>query len=214
MFIEAESREKWLEMRKNGIGGSDASSAVGLNKYRSNVQLWREKTGLESPEDISDKPAVAFGKNAEKHLREIYRLEHPENAVKYSEFGMYFSEKQPFMFATLDGEITTADGQRGVLEIKTATIQNPLQWDEWADRIPDGYYCQVLHQLACTGFDFAEILAYIRYFADGGKRSQIRYYHVGRQQVSADIEWLEKREKIFWRSVEENKCPPLILPEI
>lgn len=214
MFKNAETREEWLKIRRCGIGGSDAGTAVGMNKYKSNVQLWREKTGLETPEDISDKPAVIFGKKAEKHLRELYRLEYPENIVKYSEFGMYFSDRLPFMFATLDGEITTPDGLRGVLEIKTTTIQNSRQWDEWDDRIPDSYYIQVLHQLACTGFDFAVVMAYIRYTKNGEKRSQIRYYHLERHHVMTDIEWLEEKEKNFWQYVVENRIPPLILPEI
>lgn len=214
MFVETENRSKWLKMRCCGIGGSDAGTALGMNKFKSNVQLWREKTGLETPADISDKPAVIFGKKAERHLREIYRLEHPENVVKYSEFGMYFSEKQPFMFATLDGEITTPDGRHGVLEIKTTTVQNARQWGEWDGRIPDTYYIQVLHQLACTGFEFAVVMAFIRYFTDGELRSQIRYYSVERQQVMTDIEFLEEKEKIFWQCVTERQSPPLILPEI
>lgn len=214
MFIEAENREEWLKIRRNGIGGSDAGASVGLNRYKSNIDLWREKTGLEIPADISEKPAVVFGKNAEKYLRGIYRLENPEYTVKYSEFGMYFSDRLPFMFATLDGEITAPDGLRGVLEIKTTTIQNALQWDEWNDRIPDSYYIQVLHQLSCTGFDFAVVMAYIRYVKNGEPRSQTRYYRIDRQQVLADIAWLEEKEKIFWQYVAENKIPPLILPEI
>lgn len=215
MFIEAENREEWLKIRRNGIGGSDAGASVGMNRYKSNTDLWREKTGLEIPADISEKPAVIFGKNAEKYLRGIYRLENPEYTVKYSEFGMYFSNKLPFMFATLDGEIITPDGLKGILEIKTTTIQNALQLDEWNDRIPDSYYIQVLHQLSCTEFDFAEIMAYIRYTVGNGEsRSQIRYYCVDRQQVLTDIAWLEEKEKIFWQYVVENKIPPLILPEI
>lgn len=214
MFIEPENREEWLKIRRCGIGGSDAGTAVGVSRYKSNLQLWREKTGLEVPADISDKPAVIFGKRAEKHLRELYRLEYPENTVKYSEFGMYFSDKLPFMFATLDGEIIAPDGLRGILEIKTTTIQNSRQWDEWDDRIPDSYYIQVLHQLSCTGFDFAVVMAYIRYFKDSEPRSQTRYYRIDRQRVLTDIAWLEEKEKIFWQYVEENKAPPLILPEI
>lgn len=214
MFTDAENRQKWLEMRRNGIGGSDAGAVTGMNRYRSNVDVWREKTGLEVPEDVSDRPAVIFGKQAEKHLRELYRLEFPENTVNYHEFGMYFSEKLPFMFATLDGEIITPDGLHGVLEIKTATIRNPLQWDDWNDRIPDTYYVQVLHQLACTGFDFAVVMAYIRYAKNDENRSQIRYYSIERHHVITDIEWIQEQEKNFWHYVTENRTPPLILPEI
>ncbi|MDE5859902.1 MAG: YqaJ viral recombinase family protein [Oscillospiraceae bacterium] len=35
--------EEWLEYRKKGIGGSDASVVCGINKYKSPVELWLEK---------------------------------------------------------------------------------------------------------------------------------------------------------------------------
>lgn len=39
------SYEDWLEHRKLGIGGSDASVVCGVSKYKSPVELWMEKTG-------------------------------------------------------------------------------------------------------------------------------------------------------------------------
>ncbi|MDR3541878.1 MAG: YqaJ viral recombinase family protein [Desulfosporosinus sp.] len=39
------SKEEWLQWRTKGIGGSDASVACGLNRYKSPVELWMEKTG-------------------------------------------------------------------------------------------------------------------------------------------------------------------------
>ena len=39
------SYEDWLEHRKLGIGGSDASVVCGINKYKSPVELWMNKTG-------------------------------------------------------------------------------------------------------------------------------------------------------------------------
>ncbi len=36
--------EEQLEYRKKGIGGSDASVVCGINKYKSPVELWMEKT--------------------------------------------------------------------------------------------------------------------------------------------------------------------------
>ena len=39
------TREEWLQLRRNGIGGSDASVIMGKNPYRSILQLWEEKTG-------------------------------------------------------------------------------------------------------------------------------------------------------------------------
>ena len=45
ILFDPESREEWLKCRKSGIGGSDAGSVAGLNKYKSNVKLWNEKAG-------------------------------------------------------------------------------------------------------------------------------------------------------------------------
>lgn len=35
---------EWLEYRKRGIGGSDASVVCGISQYKSPVELWMEKT--------------------------------------------------------------------------------------------------------------------------------------------------------------------------
>lgn len=203
-----------MEKRRFGIGGSDAGAVLGMNKYRTNVELWREKTGQRTAEDISDKPAVRFGKSAESHLRELFILEHPEYTVDYHEFWIYRSDEYPFIFATLDGEITDEHGRHGVLEIKTTTIKNSLQWDEWEDRLPDSHYVQVLHQLAATGWEFAILRAYIRYYKNGALRAAIRHYRIERCEVEGDIAELIKRESEFWDRVERKSAPALILPEI
>ena len=36
--------DEWLEWRKKGIGGSDASVVCGINRWKSPVELWMEKT--------------------------------------------------------------------------------------------------------------------------------------------------------------------------
>ena len=42
----------WLELRRQGIGGSEASVVCGINRYKSPVELWMEKTNqMPSPED-------------------------------------------------------------------------------------------------------------------------------------------------------------------
>ena len=214
MILKPETREKWLKLRNNGIGGSDAGTVLGVNKYKTNVDLWYEKTGQREPEDISDKPAVKFGKFAEEHLRELFRQDYPEYQVDYHEFWIYRNDKYPFIFATLDGELIDESGRRGVLEIKTTTIQNRLQWDEWEGRIPDSYYAQVLHQLAATGWDFAILKAYIRYYKDGELRVAIRHYRIERRDVAEEIDYLIDREAEFWNKVVHRIMPAVILPQI
>src|SRR5437868_10477255 len=42
------SRDEWLNVRRGGIGSSDAAAAVGLNPYKSQLELWMEKTGRDA----------------------------------------------------------------------------------------------------------------------------------------------------------------------
>lgn len=37
------TREEWLQLRRKGIGGSDASVIMGKNPYRSILQLWKKR---------------------------------------------------------------------------------------------------------------------------------------------------------------------------
>lgn len=215
MIIKIDNREDWLKSRQNqGIGGSEAGTVLGMNKYQTNVELWELKTGRREAPDLSNNPAVMFGKNAEPYLRELFKLDYPEYDVDYHEFDMYVNDKHHFIFATLDGELTAPDGSRGILEIKTTTIQNSSQWDEWDNKIPDSYYVQVLHQMAATGWDFAILKAYIRYHSDNEIRATVRHYRVDRKDVQEEIDFLIQQESIFWQMVKDDKRPPLILPNI
>ena len=48
---EGMSYADWLEYRKQGIGGSDASVVCGINRYKSPVELWLDKTGQLPPQE-------------------------------------------------------------------------------------------------------------------------------------------------------------------
>lgn len=210
------NRQQWLEERKSGIGGSEASSIVGCNPYKTNVQLWEEKTGRVIPEDISDKPYVQYGINAENHLRELFKLDYPQYAVDYNEFKLHRNEQYPFVFATLDGELTDPEtGERGVLEIKTTNILQSMQREKWNDAIPQNYYIQILHQLLATGWDFAILKAHLKTDWNGDIRINTKHYLIKRSEVEADIEYLKNEEVRFWGEyVLKDKRPNLVLPSI
>ena len=214
ILYDPQTREEWLKCRCRGIGGSDAGAVLGVNKYKTNVDLWAEKTHKKPHPEIKNNSAVEYGKNAEKLIRELYKLDYPENTVEYHEYRMYANDEHNFIYATLDGEIVRPDGTKGILEIKTCTIQNPGQWKEWENRIPDSYYAQILHQLSATGWDFAILRAYIRYFKGGELKTIIRDYEIARSAVTDDIETLTAKEIAFWKHVEDKTEPALILPEI
>ena len=47
---EMENRKNWLDVRAQGIGGSDAGAILGLNKYKGPMAVYLEKTGQVEPE--------------------------------------------------------------------------------------------------------------------------------------------------------------------
>ena len=209
-----ESREEWLKARRNYIGGSDAAAALGLNPWKDNVTLWLEKTGQIIPEDISGKPYVQYGTQAERHLRGLFRLDFPEYKVFYVENNMFTNDAYPWAHYSADGWLEDQDGRKGILEIKTTNILQSMQKEKWKDKIPDNYYCQLLHGLMVTGFEFAILKAQLKFDYSGDIVLHTRHYKIERSEVEADIEYLQSSEKTFWKQVQERKKPALILPEI
>lgn len=208
-------RAAWLEARSHYIGGSDAAAVLGLNPYKSNLELWQEKTGLVVPEDISEKPYVKYGHAAEGYLREMFALDFPEYEVAYAENNIWLNDAFPFAHASLDGWLTDQDGRKGILEIKTTNILRSMQKETWNRRIPDNYYVQVLHYLMVTEFDFAILKAQLKYeFPGGDIMLQTRHYKIERSEVEDDISYLARNEADFWRNVQAKKKPALLLPEI
>lgn len=206
-------RSEWLKNRTK-IGGSDASCIVGMNPYKSNVDLWLEKTGQATPEDISNKEYVKYGTEAEMYLRELFKLDFPQYKVEYIENNMYFNSDFPFAHASIDGWITDEQGRRGVLEIKTTEILQSQQREKWNNKIPDNYYIQVLHYLMVTEFDFAVLKAQLKTVFDGVPYLQTKHYFIEREDVEADIKYLASQELKFWEDVQKKRKPAFILPPI
>lgn len=209
-----QSREEWLEARKNHIGGSDASACVGRNPYKDNVKLWEEKVGKAAPEDISDKEYVQYGIKAEEPLRALFALDFPEYQVSYTENNMFLNPEYPWMHASLDGELIDQKGRQGILEIKTTNILQSMQREKWHGRIPDNYYCQLLHYLAVTGYDFAVLKAQLKSQWADELRIATKHYFIERKDVEEDICYLIEAEKKMWDYVVSRHRPDLILPEI
>ncbi|WP_424953084.1 YqaJ viral recombinase family protein, partial [Comamonas aquatica] len=160
------ARDDWLEVRRTGIGSSDAAAAVGLNPYQSQLELWMLKTGkgdllpaIDPLDDTSPmfwgtllEPIVAahYTKRTGNKVRRVNAvLQHPEHA---------------WMLANVDREVVGA-GDVQILECKTAGIHSARLW---RDGVPEYVQLQVMHQLAVTGHRAADVAVLI-----GGQELQI-----------------------------------------
>ena len=208
------NRAEWLKNRTKGLGGSDISAVVGCNPYKTNVDLWKEKTGQIIPEDISDKSYVKYGTNAEMHLRELFKLDFPEYTVEYIENNSFKNSRFPWALASVDGWLYDADGRKGILEIKTTEILASIQKEKWRNQLPMNYYCQCLFYMAVLEADFCILKAQLKTVFDGVPYLQTKHYKIERAEVEEDIKYLMTEGAKFWGYVEARKMPPLVLPEI
>lgn len=62
--------EEWLRYRKKGIGGSDAGAICGVNKYRSAVSVFLDKT-TEQTSGL-DNEAMRQGRDLEQYVAERF----------------------------------------------------------------------------------------------------------------------------------------------
>jgi putative phage-type endonuclease len=202
------TREDWLNGRGIGVGASESAPIVGVSPWKNSLELWKEKTGAVKQKEITGNEAINLGVRMEPAIRCFFECAHPEYKVEYYAYDMLFQTERPWLFATLDGELTeTETGRRGVLEIKTATPNSKQGWDKWKGQIPQYYYTQICHQLLATGYDFV-----ILYAALYGKEDvTIREYRFERADCEEDMKWLLEKETDFWRCVETKEMPGVAL---
>lgn len=208
----SDTHEIWLKERGKGIGGSDSSVVMGLNPYKTLIELWEEKTRIRIPKDISNKPEVKYGKEAEKYIRGLFALSYPEYEVIYNsdeKLEILVDKENPFLRVSLDGELVEkATGRKGILEIKTTNVLNTMAKEKWKDGVPDNYFCQLLHSLMVTGYDFAVLHAELLYTYNGEKKYTRQTYVLERKEVEQDIELLKEEEIKFWtKHILGNKKP-------
>ncbi|MHC1722921.1 MAG: YqaJ viral recombinase family protein [Aminipila sp.] len=187
-------RDKWLALRRRGIGGSDASVVCGINKYKSVVELWMDKTE-QLPFEEGDSEAAYWGHTLESVVREEFakRSGLTVNTVPC----MYQHEEHRFMLANLDGEVYDPKYGTCVFEAKTASA---FKHAEWNVEIPEEYYLQVQHYMAVTGYKGAYIAALI-----GGNQFVWKFIERDDEVISLLI----RLEGAFWNYVKTKQVPPI-----
>ena len=103
--------------------------------------------------------------------------------------------------------------RKGVLEIKTTNILQSIQKEKWDHQVPMNYYTQVLFYLAVTEFEFVELKAQLKYNYDGEIFLHTKHYHIERNEVEEDIEYLMTKGAEFMEHVRNRTEPALILPD-
>ena len=188
------THEEWLTWRRKGIGGSDVSSVLGINKWKSPLELWLDKTG--QAEDIfTDSEVMMWGRIMEPVLRSHFQTVTGKRVVEIH--AIMQSPEYPFMLANVDGITEDNEGNPAILEVKTAS---EYKRSEWENNIPVYYQTQVQHYLCVTGLKTAYVAVLI-----GGNTFKVF-------EVNADTEvqkMLITAEADFWNKVVNGICPDI-----
>ena len=192
------SRELWLDVRKQGIGSSDAATAVGLNPYKSTLELWLEKTGrdanLPKVDPHDEESPLYWGTLLEPIVAAHYTKRTGHRVRRINAVLQNPDSDKHWMLANIDREIIGVPDVH-ILECKTAGINGARLWK---DGVPEYVQLQVMHQLAVTGKQAADVAVLI-----GGQHLEI--HRIVRDETL--IARLIELERHFWQHVETDTPP-------
>ncbi|CEO21172.1 YqaJ viral recombinase family nuclease [Paraclostridium sordellii] len=164
------TKEEWLEARRGGIGGSDASSVLGFNPYKSSISVYLEKIqnnnlsrDLERKDGISlinknqFKEEVSYkmelGNKLEEFVAREFTLKTGKKVRNIN--GILKNDNYPFALANIDRAVV---GEKAFLECK---VTNSFSKKLWKKEVPMHYQIQMTHYMAVTGATHCYVAALI-----------------------------------------------------
>ena len=187
-----DNEDDWHKLREKRIGGSDVGAILGVNPYKSIVDVYVDKT---EGSNFKGNELTHWGHMLEGTILKEFSNKHKELIV----YEVPYSVVNDFLIANLDGALKDKEtGDYGVLEIKTTSIWNKKDWED--DVIPQYYYAQVQHYLMLTGYKFAYIAVLI-----GGQL----YKEFKIERSEEDINLIKNKATEFYQENLLKKIPPM-----
>lgn len=202
------SEERWLSLRRRGIGGSDIAAVMGKSPWKTPLGVYCEKIGI-SP-ILPPSEAMEFGSMMEPTLRTW--TDKLLNELYHVDVGCTFKVlSSPYLYQLRDLEIAIANVDGIILEVSTSGEELPWAGlelktvDRWASKewasggVPEQYRLQCNWYQGITAIHRWVIGALI------GKRFELRVLEFDQklwnQQIDAAVS--------FWsRNVEQHVMPP------
>jgi putative phage-type endonuclease len=181
--------------RLKGIGGTDIAAILGLNPWKSPMDVYLEKTGLvDGPEENE---AMFWGKELEELVLRRYQRD----------TGHYLSHAPPMMHlihpwyvGSPDALAKNGDGALGVVDAKT-TGRRDDYGEPGTDEVPDIVACQMAWYCGLIDAQWADVAVLFL-----SPRRQFAIYHLPRNQEIIDN--LIEAGREFWEGHVIPRIPP------
>ncbi len=198
--IVLSDRAEWLAERRNGLGASDISAALGINPWKTPFALWAEKCGLLPPEEqAKENEAIEWGLRLEEPIIEAFGQRTNRSVHIPAQPTMVAHPEYDFLRCTPDAyQWRSESGPKGDLQVKTTAQQNAWEWENGG--VPLMYEVQVQAELFVTGMEWGSIACLI-----GGQRLVWR-------DIQPDTDFIQlvlPRLEQFWESV-QTLTPPSV----
>ena len=209
-MIQFDTRDEWLKMRMEGIGGSDVSSIMGHNQWRNRKDVYHSKVVLQ-PEITND--AIEFGNAFEPIIREsfAYKYRNVYETLDYKDI-MFRNIFIPYFQASLDGVLVEkATNKVGILEIKTAqNKRSKWYYEDGSMGIPQEYIDQAIHYFNTTNAEFVVFYPLINYDREDLDRDMefLKPRRINRDDVLEYKQEVEKECIDFWENYVKKGIEP------
>ena len=178
-------REEWLNKRRCGIGGSDASSILGFNPYKSSMAVYIDKIKPRINETSSKETSykMELGNKLKSFIASEFMLKTGKKVRSIN--GMLRNDKYPFAIANIDRSIV---GEKAFLECK---VTNSFNKKEWSKTVPIHYQIQMNHYMAVTGATYCYVAVLIG-------NEELVIHKLDRDEEMIDE--IMKLEEMFWNN--------------
>ena len=134
------SHSSWIDHRYESICASDAGAVLGINPYKSPVDVYMEK--VTRTNDFEDNFNMWLGREMEPLIKKKFTL---ETGLKVRDDNKIRMDKEyPFLSTNLDGMVV---GEKVPVEYKALGF--------FDGEIPDYYFAQLQHQMMVTEAEYA-----------------------------------------------------------
>lgn len=195
-ILKHQSREAWLADRSKGLGGTDISAILGVNKWKTPYDTWLDKTGR-APKFEGNK-MTKRGQYMEDAVANYFIDVTGQQIIKASEAEeMLIHSKYPFLLGSPDRRYFSADGGKGILECKTtmASIEADLE------SIPQAWFIQTQWYMGLSDYKKGTIA-----WGELGYTSDFKHIEI---DFNPDFfAYMVEQAVIFWEKFVMNDTPP------
>lgn len=190
-------RETWLRWRTADLTASDIGAAAGVDKHKSSLALYAEKTGMLMPQ--ADNPMMRRGRWFEPAVMAALADERPDWVVRPVK--KYYRDPAIRLAATPDYMAMT--DEPGLTNIQAKVVSAPVYARDWVNGPPLAYQLQTLTE----GLLMDAARSYVAALVVSTFSAELRLHRVDRHE-GAEAKVRDIAET-FWLHVERGQPPPI-----